>query len=394
MTSSSRTPLKQIEQLGWFCVQCERECIPIRSESRCICGHRYKVHQENKCTNKSCSCSSFFYIVAEGSWVLKCRCKHKHTDHDPNTHQCKKPGCKCEKFFSPWVCNCNHPWSDHHQRLITKEASTPNTTSNVLVFQVVDLSALVETNGAATATPNQDTRNEVVVDKDIGWEVKSVEDGSDKSVLSLWTGAAESKCLLVFLTHWADLGSWEYAQRLSKVLDDITSQGVEVHCIGLGGVGSGRAFSEYTGLPTRVLYADPAGACCEALGYQRGFGPDLEISPYFKLFPMLLGIDSEGTIPEVLRGYIGDRTAKPVFEDSSLFDILGRGYQRPFELATLRLNNMMKILPNWSELCPTDTRLLTQQGGTIIFKGQDVVYEHKDSGILMTPNLEDVLKNI
>lgn len=147
-----------------------------------------------------------------------------------------------------------------------------------------------------------------------GLEVKSVEDGNDQSVLSLWTGAADSKCLLAFLTHWADLGSWEYAQSLNKVLDDITSQGrytlttnvhktfligVEVHCIGLGGVSAGRAFSKYTGLPSRVLYADPSGACCEALGYEKGFGPELEISPYLKVFPMLLGIDSAGTIPEV-----------------------------------------------------------------------------------------------
>lgn len=74
---------------------------------------------------------------------------------------------------------------------------------------------------------------------------------------------------------------------------------MDVHCIGLGGVTAGRAFSNFTRLPLDVLYADPSGSCCQALGFEQGFGPDLEISPYLKLIPMLLGFSSEGTIPEV-----------------------------------------------------------------------------------------------
>jgi hypothetical protein len=47
----------------------------------------------------------------------------------------------------------------------------------------------------------------------------------------------------------------------------------------------------------------------------------------------------------VLRGYVGDKSAKPVFEGATPFDIVGEGYQRPFELATLRLFNMVGGLP-------------------------------------------------
>jgi hypothetical protein len=50
------------------------------------------------------------------------------------------------------------------------------------------------------------------------------------------------------------------------------------------------------------------------------------------------------SLSQVIRGYIGDRSSGPVFEGSSPFDILGTGYQRPFELATLRLFNMVGIL--------------------------------------------------
>jgi hypothetical protein len=59
---------------------------------------------------------------------------------------------------------------------------------------------------------------------------------------------------------------------------------------------------------------------------------------------------------QVLRGYFGDRSAKPVFSSGptgsggqgggNLFDVLGTGYQRPFELAALRLFNMQTVLTN------------------------------------------------
>lgn len=53
---------------------------------------------------------------------------------------------------------------------------------------------------------------------------------------------------------------------------------------------------------------------------------------------------------QVLRGYIGDRSSKPVWDGNVAFNILGKGYQRPFELATLRLNHMVNILPRCESL--------------------------------------------
>jgi hypothetical protein len=124
--------------------------------------------------------------------------------------------------------------------------------------------------------------------------------------------------------------------------------------------------------------SDPSGELYRALGFSPGFAPDVKISAYAKLLPMLAGIGSPGTIQEVLRGYTGDRSAKPVFVATrggttdgmgsgvsgtvdgtvggggvaggaaegggSLFDVLGKDYQRPFELATLRLFNMGLVL--------------------------------------------------
>ena len=103
-------------EVNWTCNHCEKECIPVRGESRCLCGHRYKEHNKKKFGCDRCKCRKFFFVVAEGAWVLRCRCKHKHIDHDPVTHKCKK--CKnCTGFDSPWVCNCGHPWNEHTQGL-------------------------------------------------------------------------------------------------------------------------------------------------------------------------------------------------------------------------------------------------------------------------------------
>jgi len=67
----------------------------------------------------------------------------------------------------------------------------------------------------------------------------------------------------------------------------------------------------------------------------------------------------------------------------SLFNLAGgQGFQRPFELATLRLRNMGQVLGNWSTYIP-DSSYLTQRGGTFLFDSQGkLLYEHRDGGIL------------
>jgi hypothetical protein len=48
---------------------------------------------------------------------------------------------------------------------------------------------------------------------------------------------------------------------------------------------------------------------------------------------------------QVLRGYTGDRNDRAVFSGFTPFDMWGTGYLRPNELATLRLFNLVGILP-------------------------------------------------
>lgn len=145
-----------------------------------------------------------------------------------------------------------------------------------------------------------------------------------------------TRVVLPFLTHFGDLSSWEYAQKLNKALPALRDAGLRVYVVGLGSADNAAEFSRCLDFPLSDLYADPDGACYSALGFSPGFAPDLDISPYAKLLPMLAGIGSPGTIQEVLRGYVGDRAAKPLFLSPSPFDILGKGYQRPFEVRPWR----------------------------------------------------------
>mmetsp|Transcript_27734 Transcript_27734/g.46624 ORF Transcript_27734/g.46624 Transcript_27734/m.46624 type:complete len:144 (+) Transcript_27734:1-432(+) len=124
--------------------------------------------------------------------------------------------------------------------------------------------------------------------------------------------------------------------------------------------------------------------------FSQGFIPEAPVSPYFKLLPMLAGIGSPGTIQEVLRGYFGDQSTNPKWIRKSLrlvrqerFDVLGYNYQRPFELATVRLQNMVDVLGNWGRLAPEQTSLITQLGGAYLLdKKGSLLYQHKDQGIL------------
>ena len=118
----------------WSCKTCDVECLPVTRESRCLCGHRLKEHLDHhKCTSSKCKCQNFFYIVAEGAWMLRCRCKHKAVEHD-----CMSPGYKCIKcsscikFDSPWVCNCGCGWNNHSSSIIDPLVTPRKIGANVI----------------------------------------------------------------------------------------------------------------------------------------------------------------------------------------------------------------------------------------------------------------------
>ena len=108
-----------------------------------------------------------------------------------------------------------------------------------------------------------------------------------------------------------------------------------------------------------------------------------------------MGIKSPGTLKEVFRGYIGDKNAPQIFSNedtiascfgfsfkASFFSLAGgSGFQRPFEMATKRLLNMIEVINNWTSYFPYD-KYLTQRGATFLCDNNNILYKHLNKSIL------------
>ncbi|MGD1942161.1 MAG: peroxiredoxin-like family protein [Leptolyngbyaceae cyanobacterium] len=203
---------------------------------------------------------------------------------------------------------------------------------------------------------------------------------------------------------WSQLGdfdSLEYAWWLRRDWARLQAEGIDVRAIGIGDRAAGQQFAQFTGFPADSLFVDPTATLHRELDLYKGLSvnwPGLKPSQtaWVNLMLMCAGIASPGTLREVLRGYTGDRTAPQLIDDDTVIDDTplpplqgsffqragGRGVQRPFELATLRLRNMTEVLGKWGTYVP-DARYMTQRGGTFWFDAEgQLLYEHRDRGIL------------
>ncbi len=89
-----------------------------------------------------------------------------------------------------------------------------------------------------------------------------------------------------------------------------------------------------------------------------------------------------------MSGALTGQAARTAF----LYCALSQSLTAAHRLATLRLNNMLGILPRWGELSPPDESLLTQQGGSLIFDGDALTFKHVDSGILRYTDPDQLLE--
>jgi hypothetical protein len=185
--------------------------------------------------------------------------------------------------------------------------------------------------------------------------------------------------LVVLMGQLGDFDSLEYAQALAVALPRLEAAGMGLLAIALGNEVGAARFCTYTGLPRDCLQVEASAALHQQLGLYSGLQTPL--GPWPALLLMCAGIGSPGTLAEVLRGYSGDRQAPPRLT-MPLFNLVGHGYQRPFELATVRLQNMVEVLGRWRTYVPTDA-YLTQRGGTFLLEADDgLLYAHRDAGIL------------
>jgi len=237
---------------------------------------------------------------------------------------------------------------------------------------------------------------------------------------------------IFFVTHWGDFNSWEVAQQLRTAIQAKRLAASSICVVGIGSQISGAKFAEMLELPEELkIFTDQSGSCYSALCFSRGALPQYseQLNPYLRVFLMLLGVGSPGTIRTVLGGYFGDRslpnsstawiddalrqgakkgrwpTAVPdMLGDWKMLDLaevgngvwdegFGKDGLRPFELATIRLQNMVGgIIANWSDLAPGDDELLVQQGGVVATKNGEVSYYYRDKGILTYVPMEDAIK--
>ncbi|MCX5930914.1 MAG: peroxiredoxin-like family protein [Cyanobacteria bacterium] len=200
--------------------------------------------------------------------------------------------------------------------------------------------------------------------------------------------------LVLLLSQLGDFDSLEYAQALVPFLPQLESAGIAVLAIGIGDEAGRQRFCAFTGFPSERLQVDAEPKLHRALGLYEGLR---QIGgPWPNLLLMCAGIGSPGTLAEVLRGYTGDRSAPqriadeeniqagllPPFKGSFFARAGGTGFQRPFELATVRLRNMTEVLGHWRTYVPRDD-FLTQRGGTFLLEADDtLLYSYRDRGIL------------
>lgn len=176
-----------------------------------------------------------------------------------------------------------------------------------------------------------------------------VEDNVVKSIFD----RSSDKTLVLIWSQLGDFDNLEYAWWLKREIAKINQQNITVKAIGIGDRNSGLKFCEYTGFPTANLYVDPIAEIHRQLELYPGLtlkfpGLATKVNALINLMIMCAGIGSPGTLAEVFRGYIGDRSAPQLIPNDetiqntplppvkgSLFKLAGgEGFQRPFELAT------------------------------------------------------------
>ncbi len=225
---------------------------------------------------------------------------------------------------------------------------------------------------------------------------------SDGAIVPLLSDCElESRLLVLVWPQLGDFDTLEYAWWLQREALRIQRQGLVIRAVGIGSRASGQRFCDYTGFPADYLFVDPKAELHQKLNLRPGLSlklPSLSSAQnaWLNLMLMCAGIGSPGTIAEVFRGYWGDQEAPQLIGSNevvkvkllpplkgSFFDLAGgKGFQRPFELATLRLRNMVEVLSHWKTYVP-DATYLTQRGGTFLFNEKgELLYSHRDPGIL------------
>ncbi len=233
--------------------------------------------------------------------------------------------------------------------------------------------------------------------------------GDGRAVTLFDTCDAAKRTLVLIWPQLGDFDTLEYAWWVERDRPKLEAANIQVRAVGIGESPAERQsqrpaaqkFCTYTGFPAEHLFIDPTASLHQKLDLYKGLSISLPgLSPqqngYLNLLLMCAGIGSPGTLKEVFRGYKGDKSAPQLIADDETVKASplpaltgevfkragGKGFQRPFELATLRLRNMTEVLSHWKTYVP-DAAYLTQRGATFLFDAEgELIYEWRDRNIL------------
>lgn len=262
------------------------------------------------------------------------------------------------------------------------------------------------------------------------------------NVLNPWTNEISSplkgnkkKSLVILLPQLGEFDSSEYVEHLVAASDALEKNDISLKVIGIGNEKAALQFCNFTGLAQDALCIDLNATLYKELGLYDGPGWDLpdfvsddllkfllstlpggtpkdesQLRPvgtaWLNYLLMCAGIGAKGTISEILRGYFGDYNAPERFKNDDVVKagfitigpgvgpvkIMGlkynqwfadeKGYQRPVELATVRLKNMVEVLTKWDTYV-SNPLTISQRGATYLFDSDgNELYSYKTPGVL------------
>ncbi|KAL7497182.1 hypothetical protein ACHAWT_008102 [Skeletonema menzelii] len=243
------------------------------------------------------------------------------------------------------------------------------------------------------------------------------------------------KSLVVILPQLGEFDSAEYVEFLTAAQPSLEENDIDLRIIGIGDTTAASNFLKFTNLSPENLYIDPNGDLHKEL--ELACGPEFRVpdgvsndvckfflrqlpggvpveeemvrpvaTSWLNYMAMCAGIGAPGTLREILRGYFGDKKAPERFRDDDVvkagFITIGpgvgptsigplkynqwfsdeRGYQRPVELATIRLKNMVEVLTKWDDYV-SNTLAIPLRGATYLFdEDGNELYSYKSRGVL------------
>lgn len=251
----------------------------------------------------------------------------------------------------------------------------------------------------------------------------------------LSSSSSDKKSLVIVLPQLGEFDSSEFCEQLIAAQSTLVKNNIELKVIGIGNEQAAKSFCQFSGLDMNALRVDPDATIHKELNLHAGPNWDVPdgvsddvltfllnqlpggapndttilrstARAWLNYLAMCAGLGAPGTLPEIFRGYFGDFSAPERFAPDDTvkagFITIGpgvgpvklgplsysqwwedeRGYQRPVELATVRLKNMVEVLTKWDDYVSNPT-VIDQRGGTFLFSETgELLYEYRHRGVL------------